>query len=90
MEWLETPLYYKNSRCDNPICSTRDEISQPSRPISPRAANIDDFGGIVDFGGTIVDFVDFGGTIVDFGGKLWQWKRFLNWICTLWYDFVAK
>ena len=29
---------YKNSQGDNPICSTRDEISQPSRPISPRAA----------------------------------------------------
>ena len=23
---------------DNPVCSTRDEISQPSRPFSPRAA----------------------------------------------------
>ena len=29
---------YKNSQGDNPICSTRDEISQLSRPISPRAA----------------------------------------------------
>ena len=29
---------YKNSQGYNPICSTRDEISQPSRPISPRAA----------------------------------------------------
>jgi len=30
---------YKNSQGDNSIiCSTRDEISQPSRPISPRAA----------------------------------------------------
>ena len=29
---------YKNSQCDNPICSTRDEVSQPSRPFSPRAA----------------------------------------------------
>jgi len=29
---------YKNSQGDNPICSTRDEISQPSRPFSPRAA----------------------------------------------------
>jgi len=29
---------HKNSQGDNPICSTRDEISQPSRPISPRAA----------------------------------------------------
>jgi len=29
---------YKNSQGDNPKCSTRDEISQPSRPISPRAA----------------------------------------------------
>jgi len=25
-------------QCDNPVCSTRDEISQPSRPFSPRAA----------------------------------------------------
>jgi len=32
---------YKNSQGDNPICSTRDEISQPSRPISPRAATVD-------------------------------------------------
>jgi len=38
LEWLETPLYYKNSQRDNPICSTRDEITQPSRPISPRVA----------------------------------------------------
>jgi len=38
LEWLETPLYYKNSQGDNPICSTRDEIFQPSRPISPRSA----------------------------------------------------
>jgi len=29
---------YKSSHGDNSICSTRDEISQPSRPISPRAA----------------------------------------------------
>jgi len=29
---------YINSQGDNPISSTRDEISQPSRPISPRAA----------------------------------------------------
>jgi len=32
---------YKNSQGDNdknPICSSRDEISQPSQPISPRAA----------------------------------------------------
>jgi len=29
---------YKNSQGDNPICSTRNEISQPSRLISPRAA----------------------------------------------------
>jgi len=36
------PLYYKNSQGDNPICSTRDEISQPSRPISPWAATADD------------------------------------------------
>ena len=33
-----TPLYYENSQGDNPICSTRDEISQPSQPISPPAA----------------------------------------------------
>jgi len=32
---------YKNSQGDNPICSTRDEISQPSRPISPRTATAD-------------------------------------------------
>jgi len=38
LEWLETSLYYKNSQGNNPICSTRDEISQPSRPISSRAA----------------------------------------------------
>jgi len=29
---------YKNKQGDNPVCSTRDEISQPSRPISSRAA----------------------------------------------------
>jgi len=29
---------YKNSQGDNPICSTMDEISQPFRPFSPRAA----------------------------------------------------
>ena len=29
---------YKNSQGDNPVCSTRDEISQPSLTISPRAA----------------------------------------------------
>ena len=29
---------YKNTQGDNPVCSTRDEISQPSRPFSPRAA----------------------------------------------------
>jgi len=28
----------KNKQSDNPICSTRDEISQPSWPISSRAA----------------------------------------------------
>ena len=32
------PLIIKTARATNPICSTRDEISQPSRPISPRAA----------------------------------------------------
>ena len=32
--------YYKNSQGDNPICSTRGEISQPSRPISARAATV--------------------------------------------------
>jgi len=31
LEWLETPLYYKNSQGDNPMCSTRDEISQPGQ-----------------------------------------------------------
>ena len=25
---------------DNPVCSTRDEMSQPSRPFSPRAATV--------------------------------------------------
>jgi len=25
---------------DNPVCSARDEISQPSRPFSPRAATV--------------------------------------------------
>jgi len=29
---------YENKQGGNPICSTRDEISQPSRAISPRAA----------------------------------------------------
>jgi len=29
---------YKNRQGDNPICSTRDEILQPSRLFSPRAA----------------------------------------------------
>jgi len=29
---------YKNNQGDNPICLTRDEISQPSRTFSPRAA----------------------------------------------------
>ena len=29
---------YKSGQGDNPVCSTRDEISQPSRPFSPRAA----------------------------------------------------
>jgi len=31
---------YKNSQGDNPVCSTRDEISHPSRPFSPRAATV--------------------------------------------------
>jgi len=31
-------INYKSYHGDNPICSTRDEISQPSRPFSPRAA----------------------------------------------------
>jgi len=35
-------INYKNSRGDNPVCSTRDEISQPSRPISPLAATADE------------------------------------------------
>jgi len=34
---------HKNKQGDNPICSTRDEISQPSRPISPRAATANQF-----------------------------------------------
>jgi len=29
---------YKNSQDDNPVCSTRDEISQPSRSFIPRTA----------------------------------------------------
>jgi len=29
---------YKNSQSNNPICSTRDETSQPSQPFSPQAA----------------------------------------------------
>jgi len=29
---------YKHSQGDNPVCSTRDEILQPSPPFSPRAA----------------------------------------------------
>jgi len=33
----------KNSQGDNLICSTRDEISQPSRPISPRAATGEEY-----------------------------------------------
>ena len=31
---------YKYRQGDNPTCSTRDEISQPSGPISPRAATV--------------------------------------------------
>ena len=31
---------YKNNQGDNPIYSTRDEISQPSPRISPRAATV--------------------------------------------------
>jgi len=27
---------------NNPVCSTRDEISKPYRPFSPRAATVDD------------------------------------------------
>jgi len=38
---------YEKSQGDNAVCSTRDEISQPSRPISPRAATDNDFGYIV-------------------------------------------
>ena len=34
----ENATNYKNSQGDNPICSTRDEISQPSRAFSSRAA----------------------------------------------------
>ena len=40
---------YKNGQDDNPICSTRDEISQPSRPISPRAATAWDHSNNLDF-----------------------------------------
>jgi len=29
---------YKNSQGDNPVCLTRDEMSQPSRTFAPRAA----------------------------------------------------
>ena len=36
-------INYKNSQGDNPICSTRGEISQPSRTISPRAAPASDY-----------------------------------------------
>ena len=38
LERLETPLINKSSQGKNPRCSIRDEISQPSRPFSPRAA----------------------------------------------------
>jgi len=39
LEWLETPLIIKTARATILyLCSTRDEISQPSRPVSPRAA----------------------------------------------------
>ena len=31
---------------DNPVCSTRDEISQPSRPFSPRAATAENNTGL--------------------------------------------
>ena len=37
---------YKNCQGDNPICSTRDEISQPSRTFSPRAATACDCGAV--------------------------------------------
>jgi len=37
---------YKNKQADNPICSTRDEISQPSRPISSRAATAQHLLGV--------------------------------------------
>ena len=33
---------YKNRQGDNPICSTRDEISQPCRSFSPGAATVYD------------------------------------------------
>ena len=40
---------YKNKQGDNPICLTRDEISQPSRPISPRAATaVEDGESIIE------------------------------------------
>jgi len=40
----ENATNYKNIQGDNdnPICSTRDKISQPSRPISPRAATAEE------------------------------------------------
>jgi len=41
---------YKNSQGDNPICSTRDEISKPSRPFSSRAATGHKWQGNVSFG----------------------------------------
>jgi len=41
---------YKNSQGDNPVCSTRDEISQPSRPFSPRAAIASEQYLVLDFG----------------------------------------
>jgi len=33
---------HKNKQGDNLICSTRDEISQSSQPISPRAATVNE------------------------------------------------
>jgi len=51
---------YENSQGDNPICSTRDEISQPSRPISPRAATGGRFRLLVKR------------TAANFDGEIWK------------------
>ena len=36
----ENAIIYSQGQGDNPLCSTRDQISQPSRPFSPRAATV--------------------------------------------------